>query len=260
MMNFEMFKEEIIRAVEETTRKGCLVRVEEIRKNNGVILNGLYIVDIKEQESPVIYLEPLYEEYTKSQDQKKAFQTAVETVVRLYRENKDIFSAKRHIKELFGYEEIKGKIMYKLINTQENRELLEQIPNIPYLDLSIVFYLCLEEKKNGIYTAMINNKHKELWCISNESLYHQAMENTQKAFPASLKSLHQIMCDLVLSGEIEGYPDKMEMEPLIYVLSNKDGRNGAGAILYENVLEKFSQERHCDLIILPSSVHEGATR
>ena len=42
----------------------------------------------------------------------------------------------------------------------------------------------------------------------------------------------------------------------MFVLSNTGNHNGAAAVCYKDVLERFSQKIKDDLVVLPSSVHE----
>ena len=47
--------------------------------------------------------------------------------------------------------------------------------------------------------------------------------------------------------------------PQMYVITNKNKVFGATAIIYPGVLMEFSKQKG-DFYILPSSIHEGATR
>lgn len=176
-------------------------------------------------------------------------------ILKLYRENTNLPNCfSRDSLDLESYDKVKGKIMFKLINADYNKALLEQIPHRLYLDLAIVFYLEFGEDERGNYSALIYNSHRELWKVSTETLYQQAMENTQRDYPATIKSIIQI---------ISGYEDCVDTKsgeygdmPPFYVLSNSSALNGAGTILYKNVLSDFSAEKKCDLYILPSSLYE----
>ena len=42
----------------------------------------------------------------------------------------------------------------------------------------------------------------------------------------------------------------------MFVLSNIGNHNGAAAVCYKDILDRFSQKVEDDLVILPSSVHE----
>lgn len=252
MMELSEFIETISNELKSELGSDHSVEVEPILKNNSVIYHGLSIRKEESNMAPAIYLEPYYDIYA-YHGTDEALNDIISRIIRLYNETENLPPCINEAEKLAEYEHARDRIMYKLINTQKNKTLLEQIPNIPYLDLSIVFYLHLDENTDGRYTAMIHNSHKEMWGVSDETLYHQAMANMQKTFPACIKNLLQVIGEFVHLAEITS---EIEIEPQIYILSNRDGINGAGAMLYENVLEEFSEKNHCDLIILPSSVHE----
>ncbi len=252
MMELNEFIETIRNELKSELGNDYSVEVEPILKNNSVMYHGLSIRKENGNLAPAIYLEPYYDIYS-NRGTKEARKDIINRIIRLYNEPENLPPCINEVEKLAEYEHARDRIMFKLINTQKNKTLLEQIPNIPYLDLSIVFYLHLDENTNGRYTAMIHNSHKEIWGVSDETLYRQAMENMQKTFPACIKNLLQVIGEFVQISEITS---EMENAPQIYILSNQAGMNGAGAILYENVLQEFSERNHCDLIILPSSIHE----
>lgn len=76
----------------------------------------------------------------------------------------------------YGY--VKYRILYKLVNTKDNQDLLMQIPHIPYLDLSIVFYIAVAETGEGHMTALVNNQHTKFWNVTVDELYQAAAKNT----------------------------------------------------------------------------------
>ncbi len=254
-MNFNEFIEVIKSKVEVKLGDNHLVECKQVLKNNGVTYHALHIRKEGNNTSPTIYLEPFYNIYL-NQGADRVNNNLINEITKLYTENIDSPPYMNEVWKFTDYEFAKNKIMYKLINTQQNRELLKKVPNIPYLDLSIVFYLYFGADDNEQYTAMVYNTHKEIWGVDSEIIYHHAMANTQNAFPASIRSLQQIMQEFAQLANLEDFSDNKILEPPIYVLSNTKRVNGAGVLLYANILEGFSEKRGCDLIILPSSTHE----
>lgn len=43
--------------------------------------------------------------------------------------------------EIFNYEKIKNKIVFRLVQRSRNEEFLKEIPHVPILDLEIIFYI-----------------------------------------------------------------------------------------------------------------------
>ena len=153
------------------------------------------------------------------------------------------------------FEQMNEKIMFKLINGEENKELLQDIPHMPYFDLAVVFYLLLRIDERNQVSALIHNEHMEAWRTDVEELYRLASINTPKTLPATLRNMSEVMKEILGLLEGLGLDESDETMPL-YVLVNQTGLNGAIAVLYPDILKRFSEEKQADLILLPSSLHE----
>ena len=154
--------------------------------------------------------------------------------------------------------------MFRMIHTASNQVLLSDVPHIPYLDLSIIFFLSLERTDTGQVTAMIHNSHARMWKVSARDLWRLARENTPREFPAEIQSMQELLqtmagdtsqdaCDpslleLLLQSPSETIP--------LYVLTNQTGLYGAACMIYQDILKDFAARLEKDLIVLPSSVHE----
>ena len=96
---------------------------------------------------------------------------------REYKENipKDSFDLSFFI----DIEKVRPKIKMKLINYEMNKELLEQVPHVSFLDLAVVFVVVLERDYDKCYPSiLIKNNHMGLWNISTMELFDIAMKNT----------------------------------------------------------------------------------
>ena len=153
--------------------------------------------------------------------------------------------------------------MFRVIHTASNQVLLKDLPHLPYLDLSIVFFVSLERNEEGQMTALIHNEHQKRWNVSVEDLWEAASRNTPLEYPAQIQSMAELLKDLVKQNLGEHY-DPQLLDSLIttedaaplYVLSNTNGLYGASCMVYQNVLKDFADQLDADLILLPSSVHE----
>ena len=81
-----------------------------------------------------------------------------------------------------------------------------------------------------------------------------AMANTPVILPYKFEDMVDIMMGLVFEGKLHfGNPKEMHQ---MYILTNRNKINGAGCILYPDVLKTFADMMVHDLYIIPSSVHE----
>jgi hypothetical protein len=110
----------------------------------------------------------------------------------------------------------------------------------------------------------------KLWDVTLEELKALAVQNTEELFPASIKSMEEVLSGILSEGvlgsseeniteelSMQLFPDsKNNAQPKMYILTNQKGINGASCLLYENVIRQFAQKINSDLYILPSSIHE----
>lgn len=257
-MSYEQFMEAVKTAVQGELGSGYDVRTQKITKNNGVMLDGLIIGEMGKRIAPTIYLNPYYMRFK----QGMSLTEILAEVISEYKESSDIVFG--DMKRLLDFNNLKDRVVYKLVQKETNQKLLEEIPTYEFLDLAVVFYLILDENKGGQMTALIRNSHMTTWGTTKEELYQLAKKNTPELLPPVIKTIKEIMremlkehledlyMDELLDDLLEADPEK----PSLYVLSNEKQINGAGCLLYEDCLKKFADSQNADIVILPSSVHE----
>lgn len=233
------------------------VIIQKIPKNNGTMLDGLCISKVSDRVAPTIYLNAYYEHFLDG----ISFEEILEEILDVYQNHTGLPTI--HPDQLSHFENLRDKVVYKLIHTDSNVELLKSLPSVPYLDLSIVFYLFLEESEYGHMTALIHKSHMVSWDITTEELYQLASENTPRLLPADLKNMVDVMKEIAMEQLGDHYREEFLHELLIkegqsplFVLTNRSGLNGACALLYENELKNFADLLEQELVILPSSIHE----
>ena len=148
---------------------------------------------------------------------------------------------------ILDYREARERLVYRLIQTRRNERLLQQIPHVPYLDLSIVFELYWKQEDQHC-SCLVYNSHLEQWGVTPEEVERQARENTPIRLPAVFDSLEQML--LPMMGGLRQEPSGLS------VLSNREGFHGAAAILYPGELKRAADQLQNDLVVLPSSIHE----
>lgn len=244
-MNYNVFGNEVKQEVEKLLGSEVRVELRQITKNNGIILEGLCILEKGSYVSPTIYLEDFYREYKDGVSLK-------EIAGRIY----DIYEKRcRNIpfslEYFLDFEKIKENIFCKLVNREMNQELLRDVPSVSFLDLSVVFICAVKNEEFGNGSVLIREEHRKHWKVSKELLYEYARENTFRLRPFELKSMEELIEDLVEPEE-----RKLLKEIPMYVLSNRDRVFGAAGILYDRILSSAGARLEEDFYVLPSSVHE----
>lgn len=162
-------------------------------------------------------------------------------------------------KYIQDFDLIKNFIVYRLINTDKNERLLEDIPHINFLDLSIVFHCLTKQTMFCTKYNLIRNVHFQQWNVSLDRLYEAANKNTQKILGYEMRSMRSMMCEMMREN-----PEKFDSELLdrlensipMYVVSNKSRTEGASCMLYPKLIEDFAEALGENIYIIPSSINE----
>lgn len=138
-MNYIEFTETVCDKVRELYQnEDCTVEVQHTLKNNAVSLCALVIRYTGEEAAPAIYLEQYYDMYKDG--------TSVEDIVKdIVEEFKEAMEGYDIIlPDLTDFDSVKDSIVCRLINTESNSKMLEDVPHKEFLDLSIVFMALLK--------------------------------------------------------------------------------------------------------------------
>lgn len=222
-------------------------------KNNGKVRSGIMIEDPGTNVSPAIYLEEFYQRFQKGETLDKI----VLDVLSFYELVK--YGKSLDVSGFDQYESIKDKIVFKVINTGQNRELLENIPHMEMLDLSIVFYALLEVNREGTATMLIRNGHMQNWNVSCDMLYEASCRNVKRLLPAQLFTMQRVLeevFDPFFEEQENLFGQEKSEKDIMYVLSNPLRSFGAACMAYPEVLSMAGDILGEDFYVLPSSVHE----
>lgn len=256
MMDYEIFKEVVKESFLSYMPKGYQdmeVRVTPVDKVNRK-LDGLSLLAQNENTmiSPTLYINDMYEKYSKTGDLQATLREAAEAMDQAFREAEipplDISTAK-------------DNIIFQLVNTMQNEDLLKKLPHRDFQDLSIIYRWVVGVEQQGISSVVINNHVAESLGMGEEELFKAAAENTRRILPPVVQSMNEVMRDMfVADGMPKELADLMvgEQEPemTMWVISNERKIEGAASMLYEDKLHSLAEKVGTDLYILPSSVHE----
>ena len=244
-MNYQQFVVAVKEKVERMLGEGMRVEIMTTLKNNNQERVGLSISDSHVNISPTIYLEEYYN-YFQDDDTIDGIATSI---VELYREVK--FEHTWDVQPIRDFSQIKSKIVYKIINAEQNKELLNTLPHIHYLDFAIVFYILFEVDSSGTATIPINNELAKIWGVNVKELYDVAQKNTPVLLHADFKPMQVVVCELLGANKCEVFNDCP-----MYVLTNSLRCYGACCILYDGLLEEIRKQLGENYYVLPSSIHE----
>ena len=256
MMDYEIFKEVVKESFLSYMPKGYQdmeVRVTPVDKVNRK-LDGISLLAQNENTmiSPTLYINDMYEKYSKTGDLQATLREAAEAMDEAFREAEipplDISTAK-------------DNIIFQLVNTMQNEDMLKNLPHRDFQDLSIIYRWVVGVEQQGLSSVVINNHVAESLGMGEEQLFKAAAENTRRILPPVVQSMNEVMRDMfVADGMPKELADLMigEQEPkmTMWVISNERKIDGAASMLYEDKLHSLAERVGTDLYILPSSVHE----
>lgn len=250
-MTYYQFVQAVEDRMKEAVRDSVAVHIHTAEKNNGTIRRGITLTEQNINISPTIYLEEYYRQFQKG----TTLEYITADILRLYHEVR--FQKPWGEEKINAYSKVKDKVIYRLVNLEENQKRLKDVPYIRYLDLAVVFYVLLEVTKYGTATMPVRNAHLDMWGVTKEELYRRASENTCRLLPDEFSAMSAVIEELsgMAFGQ-EGREDDGEWGEEMYVLSNRIRSYGAAAILYDNRLEGIGAYLKSNYYVLPSSVHE----
>lgn len=253
MMSFEKFTENILQEIRERADGVFRIRREDVTKNNNVKLTGISVMKEGGDIGPCIYLNESFREYESGG---MNFDEIVDEVYRQILKHKDDAVPDFDTEGFLNWETVRGTIYAKLVNAEENQELLEKIPHRSFMDLAVVYYaVARDHAQEEFGTIPIHNGHMEKWEQDEEALYRTAMGNMRADGEPYFDSMETVMKsflpDAVVLSEREHKPEKD-----MYILTNSRKKYGASEILDRNTLRMIADKLGDGFVVLPSSLHE----
>lgn len=154
--------------------------------------------------------------------------------------------------EIADYDSMKEKLMVQVVPTAGNEEMLASVPHVEQEDMSMVYRFVFQTDERGTSSSLVTNQMMENYGITAEQLHADAIANAPENFPASVRSMQEVLAELIgMDPEMmPGEPDGM------YVATCNQGMNGAGCIFYPEFMDQAAEKLGGDFFVLPSSVHE----
>lgn len=256
MMDYEIFKEvvkESFLSYMPDSYHGMEVSVSTVDKVNRR-LDGLNLfkTGVEKGISPTIYINDIYGEYLKTGDLQETLRNAAGAMDRVFKEIPlpplDVCMAK-------------DNIIFQLVNTKQNEDMLRDMPHREFQDLSIIYRWVVDIDDKKIGNTLISNSLAKALGMEEEQLFNAATKNTRRILPPVVKTMNEVLREMLMA---EGMPPHMadlmmgEMLPdrTMWIITNEQGVDGAVSMLYEDKVHNLAESLGSDLYILPSSVHE----
>ncbi len=242
-MTYYQFVHAVELKVREESKGRLDVSVNVALKNNGMVKQGILLKEKNINISPTIYLEEYYQRFLRGE----RLESIAKEILQIY--GKVRFKSPMDANFIEDYEQIRGSIIYRVINREKNQKLLENVPYKAYLDLAIVYYILFDSTMYGTASMMIRDTHLSLWNVDLEEIHKRAKENTKQLLSYDFKTMASAVSEMI------GKPMEIQ-EDILYILTNKNKSYGAATMLYPECLESIGEILRENFYIIPSSVHE----
>ena len=152
MTEMKAFAEQIAGTMNMEENGSKKFRIWEKRKINGTVSFGIFSAGNGGGASPVVYLEPFYDAYRNGMP--------LEEITGQIRKGLDGGESPdpEAVRILERFETAAGRLVFRFVNADMNRELLDQVPHVRILDLAVVFYVWLGKGNGGVLTAMVTRE------------------------------------------------------------------------------------------------------
>lgn len=237
---------------------GYTAEVHDVVKNNDTILTGISFRKDESDIAPTVYINKYFQMYSAGELSMEDAVASIEKAVEDAYRNAPIPMTADSIAELVtNYDNAKGKIRSRLLNTGRNKKLLEDLPHINLADLSVIFYLELSEDDGGVSSIKVTNSIFNKWGVTMEELLKVANAQTIWQVKSMAEVLREMMRAHGDSDDMLSLLDTPEDAVPMFVASNITKLNGAAILANTKELERFSKAHGEEsFYILPSSVHE----
>lgn len=262
LMDYDEFKERVMNEFIDYLPErysDCVLELHQVPKLNEVLTG----IAIKPREpckafiAPTFYMERLYSQYEESGSFERTMSDQA-----VYLEESIKFIPKNILS--LDFSKVKEKIVFQIVNTADNMEMLIKCPHRNFEDLSVVYRAITGISNSGVSGFLITNDIAEVEGLTENELYQFAFENTKRLFPFKSERIEVIMRRLMrrwgadeeeIKEAFPGYT-KTPLKERVYVVTNKHDFFGANALLYNDVIADVAKKIGTDCYILPSSVHD----
>ena len=226
-MSYEEFKKRLLGMLRERLRDSIKSEIIPVNKNNGIMKETVGI------ENGIDGLKPL----------------CVSFVIGLYRAMPDL-----HMEQYFEtWEAVKPRITVRIVNWEWNKDELRDIPHKKYMDLAVYCRVVLAQNEDGIVSTVVKNSMLRYLEVEEKELWETARHNFQK----ENYLIRHIDEETGLTGS---YLNKLfnlsDQEDETHILTNEYHNNGAVGMMRFDLLDRFAEQKKCNLYILPSSLNE----
>ena len=152
-----------------------------------------------------------------------------------------------------SWEAVKSRIVVRIVNWEWNKDELKSIPHKKYLDFAVYCRIIVEQNDDKIVSTVVKSSMLRYLEVGEKELWEAARSNFQK----ERFLIRHIDEETGLTGSyLNKFLNLSYHEDETHVLTNEYHNNGAVGMMRIDLLERFAEQKKCNLYILPSSLNE----
>lgn len=189
-------------------------------------------------------------------DPRQADQIIIHNVVKAYNAISDntIDLEQMALNNLNDRDYVLKNVERSIIGTKLNMEYLHKIVHREYLDLSVIYRVVIRRSEHDRSSVVITQELADRLNLSITDLEVHSRLNQGDDYYVTTSLLKVLVESGTIPEEIASFEND-EYYPM-YVVSSKDGINGATSILHTSIFTGLAETLKDDLYIMPSSIHE----
>lgn len=192
-----------------------------------------------------------------------SFDTILDSTVRDIRQLQGQNSYEK-TKKIWNYETVKDSLFIRLLNYDDNSKELSNAIYKRIGDIVQVLYMKVSENDGNIMSTKIFKCVVEKWkedglTLSEGNNLEEALRNTERMYPPRIYRWDQMLFSPEYEGEefmSPGTEEAISQDFIGNCLTTAKKINGAVAIFYPGVAERFANVLDSDLYLVFTSVHE----
>ena len=263
MMNYEMFVEELKNKISAAINVP-IENMEFVKDGNKYAPTGdrLLIKLAKHEdawEMCGVHVKELFEELSKGTSFNSIVNSSVEDIKQIQEQ-----SPYKETKKIWDYETAKDSLFIRLLNYDDNSEELKDAIYKRIGDITQVLYMKVSERDGNVMSTKILKSIVRKWqansdLLSEDYIFEEALKNTYLMSPPRIYRWEQMIFDPGYEGEefmSPGTESAISKDFIGNCLSIPEKTNGAVAIFYPGVAERFADVLDSDLYLVFTSIHE----
>lgn len=263
MMNYEMFVEELKNRISAAINVP-IENMEFVKDGNKYAPTGdrLLIKLAKHEDAWEVcgvHVKELFEELSKGTSFNSIVNSSVEDIKQIQEQ-----SLYKETKKIWDYETAKDSLFIRLLNYDDNSEGLKDAIYKKIGDITQVLYMKVSERDGNVMSTKILKSIVRKWqansdLLSEDYIFEEALKNTERMYPPRIYRWDQMLFNPKYEGEefmSPGTEEAISQDLIGNCLTTAKKTNGAVAIFYPGVVERFADVLDSDLYLVFTSVHE----